>query len=134
MAGLVGGLAGIGGSIIMLPAPASVMWVTALIGASLKLYTLESHLLDWLDALSLASLMAIGAVLGARTGATLTHRLPLKQLKLAIAIVLGIAAGRMGYLSVQDFRVDQADESADSAEPAQSVETQSVESVVVPNG
>ncbi|MFT5424103.1 MAG: putative membrane protein YfcA [Phycisphaerales bacterium] len=120
--GLAAGFLGIGGGIVMVPllqvvgkvplrraiaASASVMWVSAIIGASLKLYTLHSHEQSWLDALALASLMALGAVGGARLGATLTHKLRLPYLKLTIAIILGVAAIRMGLNSLNDFQAPE---------------------------
>lgn len=119
--GFAAGFLGIGGGIVMVPllqvvgkiplrraiaASASVMWVSAIIGASLKLFTLGSHEQSWLDALALAALMALGAVGGARLGATLTHKLRLPWLKAAIAIILGVAAVRMAANSIKDFTND----------------------------
>ena len=117
--GFAAGFLGIGGGILLVPllqvvgrlplrraiaASAAVMWITAIIGATLKLTTLSSLGLDWLDALALASLMAIGAVLGARSGATLTHTLKLPHLKIAIAIILAIAAVRMAASTWSEMR------------------------------
>lgn len=110
LTGTPSGILGIGGGIIMVPlmqvwgrvglrraiaASASVMWVSAAIGATLKVYGLASHEQSRLDALSLAGPMALGAFLGSRIGATLTHRLKLPHLKLAISGVLAIAGLRL---------------------------------------
>lgn len=108
--GLLSGLLGIGGGIVMVPlmqiwarvplkraiaASASVMWVSASIGAFLKILGLDEHGYAWTDALKLAAPMAIGAAIGAPIGATLTHKLKLPHLKLAISVILAIAGARM---------------------------------------
>ncbi|MFG0305201.1 MAG: sulfite exporter TauE/SafE family protein [Phycisphaerales bacterium JB040] len=118
LTGFAAGFLGIGGGIILVPllqvvgkiplrraiaASATVMIFTAPIGAALKLSTLHTFGIDWLDALALASLMAIGAVLGARAGATLTHSLRLPHLKLAIALILAAAAVRMAANSINEL-------------------------------
>lgn len=108
--GVLSGLLGIGGGIVMVPlmqiwariplrraiaASASVMWISAAIGASLKVFGLRQHGLSWVDAVLLAGPMAAGAAVGAPIGATLTHALKLPHLKLAISIILAIAGARM---------------------------------------
>lgn len=113
IAGLLGGLLGIGGGVVMVPAlqllcrlplrhaigtSAGIMWMTALIGATLKLATLHTHGESIGHALLLALLMAPGAIIGARIGASLAHRLPLPIVRAIIATILTIAAARMAGL------------------------------------
>lgn len=113
IAGLLGGLLGIGGGVVMVPAlqllcrlplrhaigtSAGIMWMTALIGAALKLATLHTHDQSITHALILALLMAPGAIIGARIGASLAHSLPLAIVRATIATILTIAAARMAGL------------------------------------
>ncbi|MBX3317049.1 MAG: sulfite exporter TauE/SafE family protein [Phycisphaeraceae bacterium] len=113
IAGLLGGLLGIGGGVVMVPAlqllcrlplrqaigtSAGIMWLTALIGATLKLATLHTHDQSIANALLLALLMAPGAIIGARIGASLAHSLPLPIVRAIIATILTIAAARMAGL------------------------------------
>ena len=113
VAGLLGGLLGIGGGVVMVPAlqmlcrlplrqaigtSAGVMWLTALIGAALKLATLHTHDQSAAQALLLALLMAPGAIIGARYGASLAHSLPLPIVRAIIATILTVAAARMAGL------------------------------------
>lgn len=113
VAGLLGGLLGIGGGVVMVPAlqllcrlplrhaigtSAGVMWLTALIGAALKLATLHTHDQSAAHALLLALLLAPGAIVGARVGASLAHSLPLPIVRAIIATILTIAAARMAGL------------------------------------
>jgi uncharacterized membrane protein YfcA len=110
LTGVAAGFLGIGGGILLVPllqgvarvplrqaiaASAAVMWITAALGATLKLTTLPSKGLSVWAALGLASLMAIGATVGARAGAWLTHRLSLPWLKAVIGVLLGVAAVRL---------------------------------------
>lgn len=113
VAGLLGGLLGIGGGVVMVPAlqllcrlplrhaigtSAGVIWLTALIGAALKLATLHTHDQSATHALLLALLLAPGAIVGARFGASLAHSLPLPIVRAIIATILTIAAARMAGL------------------------------------
>jgi uncharacterized membrane protein YfcA len=113
VAGLLGGLLGIGGGVVMVPAlqllcrvplrqaigtSAGVMWLTALIGAGLKLATLNTHGHEPTHALLLALFMTPGAIIGARIGAGLAHGLPIATVRAIIATILTIAAARMAGL------------------------------------
>jgi len=115
--GFMAGFLGIGGGIVMIPmlqligriplrqciaASASIMWVTAIIGSTLKLSLLHTHDQSWVDALALAAPMGLGAILGARFGAWCTHRLRLPYLKVAISLILGVAAVRMALGGSRD--------------------------------
>ena len=67
--------------------------MTSTIGASVKVATLHTHQRSVADALFLALLMAPTAVVGGRIGAGLTHSLPIRGVRLAITLLLLIAAG-----------------------------------------
>lgn len=129
--GTAAGFLGIGGGIVMVPllqaarvplrqaiaASASVMWVSAMIGATAKLATLYRFDFGPLDALVLAGPMALGAVFGARAGAALTHKLRLPWLRTVIAIVLAMAAARLAVSALADARGDAPAETASPAAP-----------------
>lgn len=109
---LTGGLAGflgVGGGILLVPllqvvripirhaiaASASVMWISATIGATTKLWTLPGLGLSVGDAVAIAVPMASGAIAGAWFGAWLSHKLKVPALKVAIIVVLAVAAARL---------------------------------------
>jgi uncharacterized protein len=113
--GTISGYLGIGGGILLVPllsltklplrhaiaGSAGAMWISSIIGASMKLYTLPSieyadgtHL-KISDALGFAIPMGIGALVGAYLGAMLAHKLKLPHLKLVIALILAVASVKM---------------------------------------
>jgi uncharacterized membrane protein YfcA len=108
--GLLGGLLGIGGGVIMVPAlqlllrvplknaiaaSSAVMCVTALVGSGFKLSGLHTHGQALPDALLLAAAMAPTAFVGGLLGARLVQRLPLNTVRLAISVLLALAAARL---------------------------------------
>lgn len=116
--GSVSGYLGIGGGILLVPllqvsglplrhaiaGSAGVMWISSIIGASMKLYTLPTihypppnegvHLLI-ADAMGFAVPIGVGALIGAYLGAWIAHKIRLPHLKLVIALILGIASVKM---------------------------------------
>lgn len=115
LVGAVSGYLGIGGGILLVPllqisglplrhaiaGSAGVMWVSSIIGASLKLWSLPSivnangeHLLI-ADAIAIAVPMAVGAFAGAYTGAWIAHAIKLPHLKLTIALILSVVSIKM---------------------------------------
>lgn len=108
ISGLAGGLAGLGGGGLMVPilqvaakmklkeaiaTSAAVMCVSSVVGAGLKITTIGQHGRTVGEALTLVALMAPGAIVGSLIGATLTHKLPVKSLRIVVsAVMLALAA------------------------------------------
>ena len=111
--GTLAGLLGIGGGVIMvatlravarmrvraaIAASSATMCLLAPIGATLKLATLHTHALPWVQALKLAGLMGPAAVIGSLIGSSLVHKFPRLIVKIVVASVLLLAAARLGGL------------------------------------
>ncbi len=111
--GFAAGLLGIGGGGIAVPllqvvcrlplrsciaVSANVMCITAVVGAALKVSTLESVGRSPVEALVLALVLAPGALIGSYLGAGLTHRLPLRVVRGVFSAVMLVVALRMGGL------------------------------------
>lgn len=110
LTGFVAGLLGIGGGVMMVPmlqffcriplrqaigTSSAVMCLTAVVGATLKLLTLSQHDQSATYALVLALIMSPLAILGAWTGARLTHSLPLPVVRGTISVLLLAAAAKL---------------------------------------
>jgi uncharacterized protein len=107
--GSISGYLGIGGGILLVPllsltklplrhaiaGSAGAMWISSIIGASMKLYTLPGLGLSISEAIYFALPMGAGALVGAYLGAMLAHKLKLPHLKLTIALILAIASVKM---------------------------------------
>ena len=113
LAGLAGGLLGVGGGVVMVPllqvvarvplraaiaASATVMCFTAVIASSSKVASLPSLGLPIADALILMAAMGPPAAGGAWFGAKLTHTMPVSAVRLVVSIILLGGAARLGGL------------------------------------
>ncbi len=111
--GFAAGLLGIGGGGVAVPLArvvcrlpirecigtvSAIMCVTAAFGATTKILTLEQHDARWQDALTIALLLAPTGVVGGHIGAGLTHRLPIRVVRMVFVLTVIAAAGRMGGL------------------------------------
>jgi uncharacterized membrane protein YfcA len=109
-AGLAGGLLGLGGGAVMVPAlnafsrvklrdaiaaSAAIMVVSAAIGAVIKVATLSQHNRSWEEAAWLVLAMAPGALVGGYIGASLIHALPIKTVRLIVSVILLLVAIRL---------------------------------------
>lgn len=112
--GAAAGLLGIGGGVVGIPlmqalmrlplrncigVSSAVMVLTACVGASLKIGTLEPHGFSPWTALLLAALLTPTAIIGSRLGAAMTHALPLRWVRAAMTALLFFAAWRMAAIS-----------------------------------
>jgi uncharacterized membrane protein YfcA len=122
--GVVAGLLGIGGGIVMIPllqifsrlnirhaigTSSAIMCLTAVVGAITKLITLGQHGQSPADAFVFAIIMAPGAVVGAWTGARLTHSLPLQAVRVVISLLLLVAAARLAESALSSLLEGSAD-------------------------
>ena len=69
----------------------SIIWITAIIGATYKLVTLSQHGQSAWVALAIAAALAPTAVVGSKIGAWLTHALPVPVVRAVITAVLVVA-------------------------------------------
>jgi uncharacterized membrane protein YfcA len=111
-AGFIGGLLGLGGGAVMVPAlqllagvrlraaiaaSSAAMVASSLVGACLKFMTLPRHGHSWDQAALLVLAMAPGAILGGGFGAHLAHHLPLRVVRIAISVILLLVAARLVF-------------------------------------
>jgi uncharacterized membrane protein YfcA len=108
--GLIAGLLGVGGGAIAVPLQqvvlklplrsaignsSAIICLSAALGAIYKNATLGYHGTTPLAGLALAGLLVPTAWIGGGFGATLTHRLPMRQVRIAFVILLIVAAWKM---------------------------------------
>ncbi len=121
--GSLAGLLGIGGGAIAVPLQltllklplrnciansSAIICISATVGAIYKNATLSQHLsgssqVDWRMSLVIAAMLAPTAWAGARLGASLTHRLPLRQIRIAFIALMAVAAWKMAALPLGPF-------------------------------
>ena len=108
--GLIAGLLGVGGGVVAVPLQqvlmglplrgaignsAAAMVISATFGAIYKNASLAQHGVPLKTSLLLAAALAPTAFLGGRLGASLTHALPLRQVRIAFVLVMSVAAWRL---------------------------------------
>ena len=111
--GLTAGLLGIGGGALAVPLQqvvmklplrnciansAAIICISATIGSVYKIATLYQHDVAWTDGLLFGFMLAPTAWIGGRFGAILTHRLPLRQVRIAFIALMIVATWRMAAL------------------------------------
>ena len=117
--GSLAGLLGIGGGAIAVPLQqvwmklplrkcignsSAIICISATVGAIYKNATLAQHAnqagspIDWRTSLLIALLLAPTAWAGSRLGASLTHKLPLRQVRIAFILLMAVAAWKMAQL------------------------------------
>ena len=132
--GLVAGLLGIGGGVVLIPllqrvcripvrasiaASSATMLVTATVGACYKNLTLpelqapDGSALSIGQSLMIAAAMIPTAFIGSYLGASLTHKLPVRAIKVAFSILVLVAAARMAWTAFVDLETPPA-----AADPA----------------
>jgi len=113
MMGTTAGLLGVGGGAIAVPMQqillrlplrnaiansSAVMCVSATLGAIYKIGSLDQHGYGWGNALVLAGLLAPTCWIGGRIGAALTHRLPVRQVRVAFIGLMLVAMWKMANI------------------------------------
>ena len=122
--GSIAGLLGIGGGAIAVPLQqvwmklplrncignsSAIICISATVGAIYKNATLTHHagqdglVIDWHTSLLIALLLAPTAWVGSRIGAGLTHKLPLRQVRIAFIGLMAVAAWKMAHLPFGPF-------------------------------
>lgn len=111
--GATAGLLGIGGGAIAVPlqqilmhiplrnaiaTSSAMICITATVGAAYKICTLDQHGHTWVAGLTTGLLLAPTAWIGGRIGASLTHRLPLRQVRVAFIALMVVAAIKMAAI------------------------------------
>ena len=136
--GICSGLLGIGGGIVIIPllkrfsgfsmksaipASSATMLITAGIGAFYKniqlpnLQAPDGTPLQISTSLMIAACLIPPAFVGSFIGAGMMHRLPMKVIKRAFAVLLIVAATRMGYTAWDGIRMNQ-DVTSESSSPS----------------
>ena len=133
--GLIAGLLGVGGGVVAVPLEqrflrigirvaiansAAVIIATGLVGATLKNYAYLTTRVNGLEPLRLAAVLIPMAVVGSLLGSRLTHRLPIRAVKIAFLLLMLVVGIRLTRRAVIDLRQPSTSSTvALSAIPAQ---------------
>ncbi|HEX7009392.1 MAG TPA: sulfite exporter TauE/SafE family protein [Phycisphaeraceae bacterium] len=122
--GMMSGLLGIGGGAVAVPLQqvilrlplrqaiansSAVICISAGVGAIYKNVTLAQHLsplgqpMSWHDGVLVALLLSPTAWIGGRLGASLTHRLPIRQVRIAFILLMIVSAWKMAAIPWSDL-------------------------------
>ena len=116
--GFLAGLLGIGGGLLAVPLQrrllripirtaiansATIIIATSLIGAFVKNYAYATWHAQWTAPLTLAAVLIPTAIVGSLGGSRLTHRLPVRAIKLAFLVLLVLASVRLMYKASQSI-------------------------------
>ena len=108
--GLAAGLLGVGGGVVAVTclrclarmpikravaASSAAMCISAVVGASVKTWNLPSHGFEPVQAVWIAAIMGVGALLGGSMGAHLVHRLPEPVVRWGVTLLLVLIAVRL---------------------------------------
>lgn len=111
--GAIAGLLGIGGGAVAVPLQqtilrlrlrsciansSAIICISALLGGVYKVSTLHQHGYDWRIGLFVAAALAPTAWTGGRLGASLTHALPIRQVRIAFILLMLVASWKMASL------------------------------------
>ncbi|UCE59315.1 MAG: sulfite exporter TauE/SafE family protein [Phycisphaerales bacterium] len=113
--GLIAGLLGIGGGLLAVPLQrrflgipirtaiansATIIIATSLVGAAVKNYAYVTEHANSTKPFMLAAVLIPTSILGSLLGSRLTHRLPVKVIKMAFCALLILAAVRLSFGAV----------------------------------
>lgn len=117
--GLVAGLLGVGGGVLSVPLQrrflnmsirtaignsSAIIMATSLVGALVKNYAYFGENRGSFAPLQLAAMLIPSAMIGSAIGSRLTHRLPLRAVKMSFFLLLLFVAIRLSYQAVISIR------------------------------
>lgn len=121
--GLIAGLLGVGGGVVAVPLQqrflgvgirvaiansAAVIIATGLVGATVKNYAYMTTHANGLEPVRLAAVLIPMAIVGSLLGSRLTHRLPIRAIKIAFLLMMLFVGIRLTHRAVIDLRQPRA--------------------------